>query len=78
MRGTLPQSLSLKIILTCMAASVSLAQQAPVPPEANAKQDARMKWFREAKFGDEVRGDHGQASRWLRHVQIRGQQIQHL
>src|SRR5947209_16945693 len=51
MRGTFVQRLSIKTILTCMAVLVSLAQQAPVSPEAKAKQDARMKWFREAKFG---------------------------
>src|SRR2546425_312055 len=51
MRGTFVQRLPIKIILTCMTASVSVAQQAPVSPEAKAGQDARMKWFREAKFG---------------------------
>src|SRR5882672_6322318 len=51
MRGTLAQRLSIKIMLACMAVSVSLAQQPPVSMEDKAKQDARMKWFRQAKFG---------------------------
>src|SRR5882672_4011399 len=51
MRGTLAQRLSIKIMLACMAVSVSLAQQPPVSMEDKAKQDARMKWFKDAKFG---------------------------
>src|ERR1019366_8893413 len=47
------QSLSIKImvpvVVACLSAPVAAAQSAPAA--APTSQDARMKWFREAKFG---------------------------
>jgi alpha-L-fucosidase len=52
MKRRFAESLSIKIAffaIACLAASAALAQQAPAA--APASQDAKMKWFREAKFG---------------------------